>query len=82
MCFTVIVTAKNPTLSHRSLRSLGRPKHCRTGQWSGTRSVNKGNFEELLQSRGKSLSNEELPELAQQHTQSEISSSDAEGKHQ
>jgi len=82
MCFTVVVNAKNPTLSHRSLRSQGRPKHCRTGLWSGTGSVNKNNFEELLQSHGKGLSNDELPDLAQQHTQSEITSSDIDGKHQ
>jgi hypothetical protein len=42
------------------------------------RGVNKGNAEELLQSYGKSLSNDELPELAKQHIQSEITASDAE----
>jgi len=34
----------------------------------------------MLQSRSKSLSNDEVPELAQQHIQSEITSSDAEGE--
>jgi hypothetical protein len=34
----------------------------------------------LLQSHCKSLSNDELPELAEQHIQSEITSSDAEGE--
>ena len=38
----------------------------------------KGDGEELLQSHGKSLSNEELPELAEQHIQSEFMASDAE----
>jgi hypothetical protein len=61
-----------------SLRGLGHPKHCWNGQWSGTGGVNKGNVEELLQSHGKSLSNYELPELAEQHIWSEITASDAE----
>ena len=62
----------------RSLRGCGHPQHCRTGQSSGNGVVNKGAVEELLQSNGKSLSNEELPELAEQHIQSEFTASDAE----
>jgi hypothetical protein len=39
---------------------------------AGLEGVNKDNIEELLQSHGKSLTNDELRELAQQRIQSEL----------
>ena len=81
MFFTVIITARNPTLFHRSLRSRGLQNTVVLANEVGLEVLIRAILRNCC-SRMASLSNEILPELAQQHIQSEITSSDAGGKHQ